>query len=78
MQDKLKWNAIGLVKKARMLKNYIEREKSDVPIGHKKKLATLSGFLMELNHILEQMEKIKNIDIECLQRINNRILTKFK
>ena len=28
--------------------------------------------------ILRTRSKIKNIDIECLQRINNRILTKFK
>ena len=69
MQDKLKWNAIGLVKKARMLKNYIEREKNDVPVDHTKKHATISGFLMELNHILEQMEKIEKIIIPKLEKL---------
>jgi ribonuclease-3 len=69
MQDKLKWNAIGLVKKTRMLKNYIEREKNDVPVDHTKKRATLSGFLVELNHILEQMEKIKKIIIPKLENL---------
>jgi len=69
MQDKLKWNAIGLVKKTRMLKDYIERERNDVPIGHTKKHATLSGFLMELNHILEQMEKIEKIIIPKLENL---------
>ncbi len=69
MQDKLKWNAIGLVKKTRTLKDYIEREKSDIPIDHTKKHATLSGFLVELNHILEQMEKIKKIVIPKLENL---------
>lgn len=69
MQDKLKWNAIGLVKKTRMLKDYIEREKNDIPINHTKKNATLSGFLDELNHILEQMEKIKKIIIPKLENL---------
>ena len=67
MQDKLKWNAIGLVKKTRILKNYIEREKNDVPVDHTKRRATLSGFLAELNHLLEQMEKIKKITIPKLE-----------
>ena len=69
MEDKLKWNAIGLVKKTRMLKDYIEREKNDVPIDHTKKRATLSGYLVELNHILEQMEKIKKIIIPKLENL---------
>ena len=67
MQDKLKWNAIGLVKKTRTLKKYIEIERNDVPVDHTKKYATLSGFLVELNHILEQMEKIKKIIIPKLE-----------
>ncbi len=67
MQDKLKWNAIGLVKKTRTLKKYVEIERNDVPVDHTKKYATLSGFLVELNHILEQMEKIKKIIIPKLE-----------
>ena len=69
MQDKLKWNAIGLVQRTRMLKRYIEREKKDIPIDHTKKRATLTGFLVELNHILEQMEKIKKIIIPKLEKL---------
>ena len=69
MQDKLKWNAIGLLKKTRMLKDYIEREEKDVPIDHTKKKATISGFLMELNHLLEQMEKIEKIVIPKLENL---------
>ena len=67
MQDKLKWNAIGLVKKTRTLKKYVEIERNDVSVDHTKKYATLSGFLVELNHILEQMEKIKKIIIPKLE-----------
>ena len=67
MQDKLKWNAIGLIKKTRTLKEYIEREKNDVPVDHTKKRAKISGFLVELNHLLEQMEKIKKITIPKLE-----------
>ncbi|GAH46780.1 unnamed protein product [marine sediment metagenome] len=52
-----------------MLKGFIEREKNDVPIDHTKKRATLSGFLVELNHILEQMEKIKKIIIPKLENL---------
>ena len=69
MQDKLKWNAIGLVKKTRTLKDYIKKEKNDVPIDHTKKRATLSRYLVELNHVLEQMEKIKKIVIPKLEKL---------
>ena len=44
MQDKLKWNAIGLVKKTRTLKDYIEREKNDTPIDHTKQREGASGY----------------------------------
>ncbi len=67
MQDKLRWNAIGLVKKTKTLKDYVEREKNEVPVGHTKKLGILSRFLEELNHLLEQMEKIKKITIPKLE-----------
>ena len=67
MQDKLKWNAIGLVKKTRTLKKYVEIERNDVSVDHTKKYATLSVFLVELNHFLEQLEKIKQIIIPKLE-----------
>jgi ribonuclease-3 len=69
MQDKLKWNAIGLVKKTKTLKDYIEREKNDIPIDHTKKRAKLSGFLVEFNHLLEQMEKIEKIIVPKLENL---------
>ena len=71
MQDKLKWNAIGLVKKTKMLREYIEQEKKDLPVDHTKKIGTLSGFLDELNHLLEQMERIQKIIIPKLEKLFN-------
>ncbi|MEJ2250521.1 MAG: ribonuclease III domain-containing protein [Candidatus Lokiarchaeota archaeon] len=72
MQDKLKWNAIGLVKKTKQLKDYIEQEKHDkenLPSHQKERTAPLSGYLMELNHMLEQMEKIEKIIIPKLESL---------
>ena len=69
MQDKLKWNAVGLVKKTKLLKAYIEQEKSALPEDHTKKIGTLTGFLTELNHLLDQMEKIEKIVIPKLEEM---------
>ncbi len=72
MQDKLKWNAVGLVKKTKLLKNYIEREKQEkesLPAHQKERTAPLSGYLRELNHMLEQMEKIEKIIILKLEKL---------
>ena len=44
MQDKLKWNAIGMVKKTKILKNYIEQEQKDIPIDYKKNRRTFEIF----------------------------------
>ena len=38
MKEKLKWNAVGLVKKVKMLKTYFEAEKTKLPEGHTKKI----------------------------------------
>lgn len=72
MQDKLKWNAVGLVKKTKQLKEYIEQDKQDkekLPAHQKERIAPLSGYLDELNHMLEQMEKIEKIIIPKLEKL---------
>ena len=72
MQDKLKWNAVGLVKKTKQLKDYIEQEKHEkenLPAHQKERTAPLSGYLNELNHMLEQMEKIEKIIIPKLEKL---------
>lgn len=67
MEEKLKWNAIGLVRKTQMLRDYILKEKNSIPIDHTSKHVKRQGFLDELNHLLEQMEKIEKILIPKLE-----------
>jgi len=67
MEEKLKWNAIGLVRKTQILRDYILNEKDGIPIDHTNKHAKRQGFLDELNHLLEQMEKIEKILIPKLE-----------
>lgn len=69
MQEKLKWNAIGLVKKTQMLRNYIQNEKNNIPADHTSKHGKLQGYLNELNHLLERMEKIEKIIIPKLEQL---------
>jgi len=72
MQDKLKWNAVGLVKKTKQLKEYIKRElkeKENQPAHQKGRIAPLSGYLEELDHMLGQMEKIEKIIIPELETL---------
>lgn len=72
MQDKLKWNAVGLVKKTKQLKDYIEQEKLEkekLPAHQKERTAPLTGYLNELNHMLEQIEKIEKIIIPKLEKL---------
>ncbi|MBY9017970.1 MAG: hypothetical protein KGD66_03965, partial [Candidatus Lokiarchaeota archaeon] len=67
MEEKLKWNAIGLVRKTQMLRDYILKEKNSIPIDHTSKHAKRQGFLDELNHLIEQIEKIEKILIPKLE-----------
>ncbi len=69
MQEKLKWNAIGLGKKTQMLRNYIQNEKNNIPDDHTSKHGKLQGYLNELNHLLERMEKIEKIMIPKLENL---------
>jgi 23S rRNA maturation mini-RNase III len=72
MQDKLKWNAVGLVKNTKLLKEYIEqemREKEKQPAHLKGKTAPLQGYLDELKYMIDQMEKIDKIIIPKLEHL---------
>ncbi|MFX1502325.1 MAG: ribonuclease III domain-containing protein [Promethearchaeota archaeon] len=69
MKEKLKWNAIGLVKKTGILRDYIQNEKNNIPINHTSKFQKLTGFLDELDHLLDQMEKIEKIIIPKLEKL---------
>lgn len=68
MEKKLKWNAIGLVRKTKILRDFIEDEKSSIPADHTAKISKVKGFLDELNHLLNRMEMIEKILIPKLQK----------
>ena len=69
MQEKLKWNAIGLARKTQLLQRYILEEKNAIPVDHTNKHAKVQRYLDELNHLLERMEKIEKILIPKLEKI---------
>ena len=69
MQEKLKWNAIGLARKTQLLQHYILEEKTAIPDDHTNKHAKIQRYLDELNHLLERMEKIEKILIPKLEEI---------
>lgn len=69
MQEKLKWNAIGLARKTQSLRDYIQNEKDEIPVSHTSKQTKRQRFLDELDHLLERMEKIEKILIPKLERI---------
>jgi dsRNA-specific ribonuclease len=68
MQKKLKWNAIGLVRKTKLLQEYIKGVKDSIPSDHTSKLSTQKGYLDELNHLLGRMERIEKILIPKLEK----------
>ena len=39
MQEKLKWNAIGLARNTHLLRDFIQKEKSAIPVDHTSKQA---------------------------------------
>ena len=45
MQEKLKWNAIDLVKKTQIFLNYVQKEKIPIPVDHSSKHDKLQGFI---------------------------------
>jgi hypothetical protein len=69
MKEKLKWNAIGLVKKTQILRDYLQSEKNNILIDHTSKISKILGYLAELNHLLQQMEKIEKIIIPRLEKL---------
>lgn len=69
MQDKLKWNAIGLARKTQLLRDYIYQEKKAIPEEHTVKHGVLQKFLEELDHLLGRIEKIEKILIPKLEEV---------
>jgi len=71
MHKRLKWNAIGLEKKTQLLYNTVQQEKDEIPADHLSKHRKLQGFLDQLNHVLDKMNKIQKELIPKLEEILN-------
>ena len=69
MQEKLKWNAIGLSRKTQSLRDFVQKEKDEIPADYKSKHAKRQRFLDELDHLLGRMEKIEKILIPKLEEM---------
>ncbi len=68
MHKRLKWNAIGLELKTKILQEKIMQEKENESSTNSKKHQKLQGFLDELNHLLDTMNKIQNNLIPELEK----------
>lgn len=75
MHQKLKWNAIGLVRKSQILYNTISEEKANLPSSHSKLHRKLQGFLEELTNLLQTMEKIQ---LELIPKLESVFRLEFK
>ena len=58
LERKLKWNAIGLLKKTEKLLTYLHKEKEITPSSHSSEIRKLNGFIEELAHLLNRMNMI--------------------
>jgi len=75
MHEKLKWNAIGFEQKTRTLFNEISKEKSEEPLENTRNHQKLQGYLDELNHLISNIENIKN---NVISNLENIFRVKFK
>ena len=75
MQERLKWNAIGLQNKTLLLKKKISEEKAKTPPENLKDLRKLQIYLDELSHLLEIMDKIQS---ELIPKLEGIFRVKYK
>jgi len=68
MEKKLKWNAIGLVRKTQLLHGELEKEFELIPDNHSKEKKKIQGFVDELKHLLQKMQKISEKLIPDLEK----------
>ncbi len=71
MHKRLKWNAIGFEKKTQLLYKTLQQEKDELPEDHISKHKTLQGFLDQLSHVLDKMNRIQKELIPKLEEIFN-------
>lgn len=69
MHKRLKWNAIGFERKTQLLHKTIQQEKDDIPEDYLSIHRKLQGFLDQLSHVLDKMNKIQNELIPKLEEI---------
>lgn len=68
LEKKLKWNAIGLLKKTEKLLKYLQKEKENTPSSHSSEIKKLDGFIEELTYILNRMNRIDQTLISQLEK----------
>ena len=69
MHKRLKWNAIGFEKKTQLLYNTLKQEKDEISGDYINKHRKLQGFLDQLSHVLDKMNKIQKKLIPKLEEI---------
>jgi len=75
MHKRLKWNAIGFEKKTQLLFKTLQQEKDEIPEDHLSKHRKLQGFLDQLSHVLEKMNKIQK---ELIPKLEELFKLEFK
>ena len=68
MHKRLKWNAIGLESRTRMLLDAMKAEASGIDPAHTTKLGKLKGYMDELNYLLGTIERIQATLIPALEK----------
>ena len=69
MEKKLTWNAIGLERKTRILRDELKKHQAELPRDHSRIFKKLQLYLDELDHLLNQMNKIHSELIPSLEGI---------
>jgi len=67
LEKRLKWNAVGLENKTRILRDQIRIDQSNLPSDHLRDFKKLQRFLEELNFLLNQMKAIQQNLIPYLE-----------
>ena len=69
MEKKLTWNAIGLERKTQILRDEVKKNQTELPKDHSRTFKKLQLYLDELDHLLNQMNKIHSDLIPQLEEI---------
>lgn len=75
MEKKLKWNAVGLETKTRLLLRELEATKDALDPAHLAKVKTVQGLIDEVRRVVAIMDRIK---AETIPRLESRFRLTFK